>query len=73
MSKPIYAIAGAEEWIGLVWKTKLGMCVTLQGTINPSEWLTVIDLKTQEVVKDIDVLEVLMDVLPTDKLNRKEK
>jgi hypothetical protein len=64
MSKPIYAICDFEEFKGIVWQTSKGYIVTLEGKINPQSDLSIRDCDNGEEIKDIDMRDILMDILP---------
>lgn len=63
-SKPIYAIHDGDTLQAIVWDTELGRIVTCAGKLNPEKDLTIIDVETQETVKNVDLRNVLMSILP---------
>lgn len=66
MAELIYGIFNGDNFQGTMWETKLGKIVTTQGKIDISNELKVVDANTGKTVKDIDLLEVLMEILPQD-------
>lgn len=63
-SKPIYAVHDGDTLQAIVWDTELGRIVTCAGKLNPEKDLTIIDVETQETVKNVDLRNVLMSILP---------
>lgn len=63
MAELKYVIRNGNDFEGLMWKTKMGNIITMQGKININNGLEVIDIETHEIVKDIDLIDTLAEIL----------
>lgn len=63
-SKPIYVLHDNDNFYGIVWETELGKIVIIQGKLNINNNLGVYDVETGQEIKDIDLRNVLMSILP---------
>jgi len=67
-SKPIYWLDGGTEILGLVWETSKGRIVILYNkNINTDMNLIIREMDGTEI-KDIDWRNVLMDIIPVEKV-----
>jgi hypothetical protein len=64
-SKPVYIISDYEQILGMVWETELGRVVTCEGKWNIKNNLSIRDIETDEEIKNIDLRNVLMEILPS--------
>lgn len=64
MAKATHAIWDGENFHGVVWETKIGRIITMQGSINPQMGFTVRDCETGEDVVSSDMVDVLTEILP---------
>jgi hypothetical protein len=59
-----YAIYDFREFEGLVWETELGLVVSTKGKIDPNANIEIMDVETNEVLKSVDIRNLLMEILP---------
>jgi len=63
-SKVLYSGTDYDDFQFVVWQTELGLVVTTHGKLNLQSNLTIKDAETGDEIKDIDLRNVLMSVLP---------
>lgn len=63
-SKLLYGIRDNCDFIGAVWETELGLIVSHQGKLDLNSDLQIRCAKTQEDIKNVDLRNVLMSILP---------
>lgn len=63
-SKPLYVICDHSEALGIVWETELGKIVTIEGTINPNNNLSIKEIDSGEEISNVDLRNVIMSILP---------
>lgn len=70
MAKATHVISDYENFIGIVWETKVGRIITLEGKINPKMGFQVRDCETNKDLIYCDFVDVLADILPLDQLKK---
>lgn len=64
-SKPIYvAFSSDDDFQAIVWETEKGRIITTKGSINPETNIVIKDVRNCEVIKDVDIRNLLMEILP---------
>jgi len=63
-SKPLYVIWDQKNFHAIMWETELGKIITCEGKINLNNNLIIRDIETNEDIKNVDLRNVLMSILP---------
>ena len=64
MAKATHCIYDGENFKGIVWETKIGRIITIEGKINPQMGFMVRDIETDKDIISSDMVDVLAEILP---------
>lgn len=65
MAEAKYAVKNGDSITGILWENeKLGRLFVLQNDIDPNFGLEILDLPNGNVVKEVDMIDFLLEILP---------
>ena len=72
MSKPKYALCNLDSCVAVVWETEVGLVTVVQDKVDINGDITLIDISNGKPIKNVDLRDLLVSILPIDRSDKNE-